>query len=52
MVAKTLRRKLLIIPGRLTRTARRQTLHLPTGWPWAEQFLTALRQLRGLPKLC
>ncbi len=52
VVAKTLRRKLLIIPGRLTRTARRQTLHLPTRWPWAEQFLTALRQLRYLPKLC
>jgi hypothetical protein len=29
--AKTFRRRLLIIPGRLTRSARRFTLHLPAG---------------------
>jgi hypothetical protein len=28
-VAKTLRRRLLTIPGRITRSARRLTLHLP-----------------------
>jgi len=22
------------IPGRLARSARKLTLHLPTGWPW------------------
>ena len=31
--AKTFRRRLLTIPGRLTRTARRWTLHLPSRWP-------------------
>ena len=32
--ARTLRRRLLALPGRLTRTARRWTLHLPARWPW------------------
>jgi len=31
--AKTLRRPLLGMPGRLTRSARRGRLHLPRGWP-------------------
>jgi hypothetical protein len=49
VVAKTLRRRLLVLPGRLTRSARRRRLHLPTGWPWATQFLHALARLRALP---
>jgi len=47
--AKTLRRRLLTIPGRLTRTARRWTLHLPARWPWAADFTAALTRLRALP---
>jgi hypothetical protein len=39
LVAKTLRRRLLHLPGRLTRSARRRLLHLPRDWPWATQFL-------------
>jgi hypothetical protein len=42
LVAKTLRRRLLALPGRLTRSARRRLLHLPRDWPWASQFLRAL----------
>jgi hypothetical protein len=49
VVAKTLRRRLLALPGRLTRSARRRLLHLPTDWPWATQFLHALARLRALP---
>jgi hypothetical protein len=49
VVAKTIRRRLITLPGRLTRTARRRHLHLPSGWPWAEGFLTALARLRALP---
>jgi hypothetical protein len=49
VVAKTFRRRLLHLPGRLTRSARRHLLHLPTDWPWAEQFLTALASLRAIP---
>jgi hypothetical protein len=47
--ARTLRRRLLTIPGRLTRTARRTTLRMPTHWPWAKDFLAALNRLRALP---
>ena len=48
-VAKTLRRTLLVLPGRLTRCARRWTLHLPAGWPWAHSFQMALARLRCIP---
>jgi hypothetical protein len=30
----TIRRKLINIPARVASSARRITLHLPTGWPW------------------
>jgi hypothetical protein len=49
VVAKTLRRTLLALPGRLTRSARRFTLHLPARWPWAHTFTMALARLRCLP---
>ena len=51
VVAKTMRRRLLVMPGRLTRSARRRRLHLPCDWPWATQFLRALAGLRALPLL-
>lgn len=31
---RTLRAQLILVPGRLARSARRLTLHLPAGWPW------------------
>ena len=49
VAAKTLRRRLLALPGRLTRSARRRQLHLPCNWPWATQFLGALTRLRAVP---
>jgi len=30
----TMRAQLITVPGRLARSARRLTLHLPTTWPW------------------
>jgi Transposase DDE domain group 1 len=30
----TIRRKLIAVPARVASSARRITLHLPTGWPW------------------
>jgi Transposase DDE domain group 1 len=48
-VARTLRRRLLAIPGRLTRSARRWTLHLPARWPWQRDFIEALTRIRALP---
>ncbi len=49
VVAKTLRRRYLSLPGRFTRTGGKNTLHLPTRWPWCEAFLAALSRLRALP---
>ncbi len=46
--ARTLRRRLLALPGRLTRTARRWTLHLPARWPWQHAFTEALARIRAL----
>lgn len=47
--ARTLRRRLLTVPGRLTRHGRRSLLRMPARWPWAADFLTALARLRALP---
>jgi hypothetical protein len=46
--ARTLRRRLLALPGRLTRSARRWTLHLPARWPWQHAFAEALARIRAL----
>jgi hypothetical protein len=46
---RTLRRRLVQIPGRLTHTARQWTLHLPARWPWQEDFTKALTRIRALP---
>ncbi len=48
---KTLRRRYFNLPGRFTRTGRRQTLHLPAEWPWATRYLTGLDRIRNLPQL-
>lgn len=47
--ARTLRRRWLTLPGRLTHSARRWTLHLPARWPWRHAFCEALSRLRALP---
>jgi hypothetical protein len=44
----TFRRHHLRIAGRLTRSARRLTLHLPKRWPWAKDFTAALINLRAV----
>ena len=49
VTTKTLRRRVFALVGRLTRSARRLTLHLPRGWPWEEQFSRALARLRAIP---
>jgi hypothetical protein len=49
--SRTLRRRLLTIPGRITRTSRQVTLRMPARWPWKTQFLTALQRLRAIPTL-
>ena len=37
VTTKTLRRRVFALAGRITRSARRLTLHLPQDWPWEEQ---------------
>ena len=49
--ARTVRRRLLTVPGRITRTARIVTLRMSARWPWAADFLTALERLRAVPPL-
>ena len=49
VTTKTLRRRVFALAGRLTRSARRLTLHLPQRWPWETQFSRALARLRALP---
>ena len=47
--ARTVRRRLLALPGRLTRHAGQWTLHLPARWPWQHDFIRALARIRALP---
>ena len=47
--ARTVRRRLLALPGRLTRHAGRWSLHLPARWPWKQDFIEALTRVRALP---
>ena len=49
VTTKTLRRRVFALVGRITRPARRLTLHLPQRWPWEAQFDHALARLRALP---
>ncbi len=51
VTTKTLRRRLFGLVGRLTRSARRLTLHLPARWPWAIGWTAALARLRAIPLL-
>ena len=46
---KTLLRRFFSLTGRLTRSARRLTRHLPQRCPWETQFSCALARLRALP---
>ena len=51
VVAKTVRRRYLALPGRVTTSARRTHLHLPARWPWQAQWVAALDRIRTLPQL-
>ena len=49
VTTKTLRRRVFALARRITRSARRLTLHLPQRWPWETQFSRALARLRAIP---
>jgi hypothetical protein len=50
MTTKTLRTRMLSLPGRMTTSGGRTTLHLPRDWPWEESFTTVLANLRSVPR--
>ncbi len=47
--ARTVRRQLLQLPGRLVSHAGRWILRLPARWPWQTHFIEALTRIRALP---
>ena len=52
VVARTIRTRLVAIPGRIVNRSGTPNLRMPTHWPWAAQFtkaLDALRLLRPAP---
>ena len=48
----TVRTRLFRLPGRIVNHGRRPILRLPTRWPWANTYHTALAGVRSLPQLC
>jgi hypothetical protein len=46
----TIRRQLINVPARLARSARRLTLHLPTDWPWADDWQQLFDTLHAPPR--
>jgi hypothetical protein len=45
----TIRRQLIAIAARITRSARRSTLRLPTNWPWADAWKQLFAAATGPP---
>lgn len=45
----TLRRKLITVPARIATSARRVTMHLPTGWPWETAWTQLFTRVCGPP---
>jgi hypothetical protein len=48
---KALRYRLLHVPARLTRGARRRQLRLPTTWPWVKDAVATFTNVMAIPML-
>lgn len=48
IATKTVRRRYLHLPGRITSSGRRPTLHLPARWPVANRWTSALIAIRAV----
>jgi hypothetical protein len=48
VVTRSIRTRLLALPARLVNRSGRPTLRMPSRWPWADQFHTALNAIRDL----
>jgi hypothetical protein len=46
---KALRYRLLHVPARITRGARRRRLRIPATWPWAEHIATTFDRIAAIP---
>jgi hypothetical protein len=46
----TIRRKLISIPARISTSARKQVLHLPTSWPWETGWTALFAAACGPPR--
>ena len=49
LTAATVRRRIIAVPGRITRSGRRNMLHLPRNWPWAGMFNRILGGVKAKP---
>ena len=47
---KALRYRLLHVPARLTRSARRRHLRLPASWPWVTDLVAAFARIAAIPQ--
>jgi hypothetical protein len=47
---KALRYRLLHVPARLTRSARRRRLRLPATWPWVEDLVGVFARIAAIPQ--
>jgi hypothetical protein len=50
-VARTVRSRVLTLPGRLVNRSGHLVLRLPERWPWARSFTQAVEHIRSLPQL-
>jgi len=50
-VARTVRTRLIALPGRLVNHSGKHRLRFPKRWPWRHTFLNALDKLRAIPQL-
>ena len=45
----TIRQQLIVVPGRLARSARRLVIHLPSHWPWQDSWEGLFKAACGPP---
>ena len=45
----TIRQQLIVVPGRLARSARRLVIHLPKNWPWQDSWQGLFNTVCGPP---
>ena len=50
-VARTIRTRIIALPGRLVNHSGTHRLRLPARWPWKDTFHHALTRLRAIPQL-